>query len=291
MNRKTSSTIDQVITDFDGVLYHVSTPETKTKMLVSIKIGCFKSLMKYDLQEVLERYYGGLIVSAEEKYDFSLYIDQEKISEDEKEKKELVRCIGLLKRNILSAPFEKAFYIQQVLEKEQKDEQNTKNIEKEIIKIQYRDEEAIFIIPSSDRVTVIFSTIFKEETDRILGKEFVDARRRPAIQNAPQVFYSYRDPPLEIQSLNDLKLSDNIGYVTFVLFPQHYTPQKKDNCIAKIQLFRNMLCYHIKASKVHMHERMRARVAEFLKILNRAKLENTEKEKKTASGRSFSVSR
>ncbi|EMR11737.1 hypothetical protein PNEG_00171 [Pneumocystis murina B123] len=291
MNRKTTSAIDQVISDFDGVLYHVSTPETKTKMLVSTKIGCYKSLMKYDLQTVLERYYGELIVSPEEKYDFSLYIDLEKIFDDEKEKKDLIRSIGLLKRNILSAPFEKAFYLQQLLEKEQKNEQKIKNTEKEIIKIPYRDEEAIFIIPSSDRVTVIFSTIFKEETDIILGKEFVDARRRPAIQNAPQVFYSYRDPPLEIQSLSDLKLSDNIGYVTFVLFPQHYTPQKKENCISKIQLFRNMLCYHIKASKVHMHERMRARVAEFLKVLNRAKLENTEKEKKTASGRSFNVSK
>lgn len=43
--------------------------------------------------------------------------------------------------------------------------------------------------PSYDRVTVIFSTIFKDETDRIFGKvflqEFVDARRR-AIQNAPR---------------------------------------------------------------------------------------------------------
>lgn len=263
-------------------------------MLVSIKIDCFESLMKYDLQSVLERYYHGFIVSPEEKYNFSLYIDLEKIAEDEKEKKDLVRSIGLLKRNILSAPFEKAFCLQQLLE-EQKNEQDTKNTHKEIIKIPYRDEEAIFIIPSSDRVTVIFSMIFKEETDIILGKvflqEFVDARKRPAIQNAPQVFYSYRDPPLEIQTLCDLKSSDNIGYVTFVLFPQHYTPQKKEDCIAKIQLFRNMLYYHIKASKVHMHERMRARVAQFLKVLNRAKLENTEKAKKTASGRSFNVSK
>lgn len=174
--------------------------------------------MKYDLQSVLERYYHGFIVSPEEKYNFSLYIDLEKIAEDEKEKKDLVRSIGLLKRNILSAPFEKAFCLQQLLE-EQKNEQDTKNTHKEIIKIPYRDEEAIFIIPSSDRVTVIFSMIFKEETDIILGKvflqEFVDARKRPAIQNAPQVFYSYRDPPLEIQTLCDLKSSDNIGYVTF----------------------------------------------------------------------------
>ena len=58
--------------------------------------------------------------------------------------------------------------------------------------IHYRAEEAIYVKASHDRVTVIFSTVFREETDRIFGKvflqEFVDARRR-AIQNAPQVLF------------------------------------------------------------------------------------------------------
>lgn len=289
--RKTTSSIDQVFSDFDGVMYHVSTPETKTKMLISIKIRCYENLVKYGALSVLERYYNGLIVPPENKYDFSLCIDLEKLPDDDKEKKELIRLIGLLKRNVLSAPFERAFDQQECLAKEQKNSNSVMNKVGEIIEIPYRNEEAIFIIPSSDRVTVIYSTIFSEETDRILGKvflqEFVDARRRPAIQNAPQVLYSYRDPPLEIQSIKNLNLVENIGYVTFVLFPQHYTPQKRENCISKIQLFRNTLHYHIKASKVYMHSRMRARVTEFLKVLNRAKLETTEKEKKTASGRSF----
>lgn len=293
--RKTTSSIDQVISDFDGVLYHVSTPETKTKMLISIKIRCFEDLIKYGVKMILERYYKEWIVTPEEKYDFSLCIDIERLPDSEEDKKNLIQSIGLLKRNIFSAPFEKAFEQQECLAKEEKNSERIVNRKGEIIKIPYREEEAIFIIPSSDRVTVIFSTVFKEETDRILGKvflqEFVDARRRPAIQNAPQVLYSYRDPPLEIQSLSGLESSDNIGYVTFVLFPQHYTFQKKDNCITKIQLFRNTLHYHIKASKAHMHGRMRARVTEFLKVLNRAKLNDTEKEKKTASGRSFIASK
>ena len=38
-----------------------------------------------------------------------------------------------------------------------------------------------------------------------------------------------------------------------------------------------------------MHSRMRRRVSDFLKYLNRAKPENIEKERKTASGRSFRV--
>lgn len=85
--------------------------------------------------------------------------------------------------------------------------------------IQYREEEAIYVKASHDSVTVIFSTIFREETDRVFGKvfiqEFVDARRR-AIQNAPQVLFR-NDPPLELQGVPGLKQTGTgeIGYVTF----------------------------------------------------------------------------
>ncbi|KAG5513534.1 hypothetical protein PMAC_000966 [Pneumocystis sp. 'macacae'] len=293
--RKITSSIDQIISDFDGVIYHISTPETKTKMLISIRIRCYNNLVKYNAQTVLEKYYRKMIVSPEDKYDFSLCIDLETLSGDEKEKNDLVRLIGLLKRNTLAAPFEMAFMQQELLAKEQENTKETTNKVGEVMEIPYREEETIFIIPSSDRVTIIFSMIFREETDRIIGKvflqEFVDARRRPAIQNAPQVLYSYRDPPLEIQAIKSLNRSENIGYVTFVFFPQHYTLEKRENCITGIQLFRHTLHYHIKASKAHMHGRMRARVTAFLKVLNRAKLENPERERKTASGRSFIISK
>ena len=68
-------------------------------------------------------------------------------------------------------------------------------------------------------MTVVFSTVFKEETDRIFGRvflqEFVDARRQPAIQGAPQVLYSNREPPLEIRHLPGLSSAEEVGYVTF----------------------------------------------------------------------------
>lgn len=43
------------------------------------------------------------------------------------------------------------------------------------MQLHYRDEEAIYIRAAADRVTVIFSTIFREETDRIVGKVFLQA--------------------------------------------------------------------------------------------------------------------
>lgn len=91
--------------------------------------------------------------------------------------------------------------------------------------IHYREEEAIYVKASHDRVTVIFSTVFREETDRVYGKvfiqEFVDARRR-AIQNAPQVLFR-NDPPLELQGVPGVKNTGTgeIGYVTFGMLPKY----------------------------------------------------------------------
>jgi len=174
------------------------------------------------------------------------------------------------------------------------------------MQIHYRDEEAIYVQASQDRVTVVFSTVFREETDRIFGKvflqEFVDARRLPTIQTAPQVLYNSREPPLEIRHVPGLKESEDVGYVTFgglglrqyvssltkgalVLFPRHFShPAVAYATISHIQLFRDNLHYHIKCSKAYMHSRMRFRVSEFLKVLNRAKAETAgERERKTVT--------
>jgi len=75
----------------------------------------------------------------------------------------------MLKRNALAAPFELAFNSQKVLE-------TAGASQGELMQIHYRDEEAIYVQASPDRVTVIFSTVFREETDRIFGKVFLQAR-------------------------------------------------------------------------------------------------------------------
>jgi hypothetical protein len=51
--------------------------------------------------------------------------------------------------------------------------------------------------------------------------------------------------------------------------------------ISNIQLFRDYLHYHIKCSKAYLHSRMRARISAFLRVLNRAKQEKPEMERKT----------
>jgi actin related protein 2/3 complex, subunit 2 len=72
----------------------------------------------------------------------------------------------LLKRNALAAPFERGFQAQKSLEP-------TTEGTGDLMAIHYRDEEAIYVQATHDRVTVVFSTVFREETDRIFGKVFL----------------------------------------------------------------------------------------------------------------------
>ncbi|OAA42589.1 ARP2/3 complex 34 kDa subunit [Metarhizium rileyi] len=294
------TSIDQTISDFDGVTFHISTPETKTKILLSIQIRCFQDLVQYGAERVLQREYGQYVAPIEPGYDFSVLIDLESLPEEKEDRNALAMKFALLKRNAMAAPFEQAYEEHYEL-KEQALKFNSEEAPQgvreggQVKAIRYREEEAIYVKASHDRVTVIFSTVFREETDRVFGKvfiqEFVDARRR-AIQNAPQVLFR-NDPPLELQGVPGVQSTGTgeIGYVTFgaVLFPRHLTPQRMPIVISHIQTFRDYFHYHIKASKAYIHSRMRKRTADFLQVLRRARPDSEEKERKTASGRSFKV--
>jgi len=280
------SALDVQFVDFDDVRFHMSTPERKTSLLLSMSIRCWDELVRYGVDIILKREYGGLVrAEPEAEYNVSLEIDLEQVPPEGEERDAYIKSIALLKRNALAAPFEQAFTAQKQLE-------STGSGQGELMALHYRDEEVIYVQASPDRVTVIFSTMFREETDRIFGKvflqEFVDARRLPTIQSAPQVLYTTREPPLEIRHLPGLTDSDDVGYVTFVLFPRHFTnPAVASSTISHIQLFRDYLHYHIKCSKAYMHSRMRHRVSEFQKVLNRAKTEVAVVDRKTATGRSM----
>lgn len=206
-------------------------------------------------------------------FQFSIVVDLEQLPAEPEAREALVTKIALLKRNMMAAPFEAAFaeyYKLKEAASKYTSEEAPQGVREggEVMAIHYREEEAIYCKASHDRVTVIFSTVFREETDRVFGKvfiqEFVDARRR-AIQNAPQVLFR-NDPPLELQGVPGVKNTGTgeIGYVTFVLFPRHLTPQRMPEVISHIQTFRDYFHYHIKASKAYIHSRMRRRTADFL---------------------------
>lgn len=233
------TSIDQVVSDFDGVTFHISTPTSKSQILISLNIKCYKELVSYGAEQVLQREYGNYITSTEPGYDFSILIDLDNLPPQE-ERAELINKVALMKRNVMAAPFERAFEEFDALSAEAAkytSESAPQGVQEggEVMSIHYRDEEAIYIKASHDRVTVIFSTLFRDETDRIFGKvflqEFVDARRR-AIQNAPQVLFR-SDPPLELQGMKGVGNTGEKGEVGFITFGKFV----QNNVIGKIADF------------------------------------------------------
>ncbi|XP_014898878.1 actin-related protein 2/3 complex subunit 2 [Poecilia latipinna] len=268
--------VDVTFADFDGVLYHISNPNgDKTKVMVSISLKFYKELQEHGADELLKRVYGNFLVSPEAGYNVSLLYDLEALPSN---KDEVVHQAGMLKRNCFASVFEKYFKFQE----------EGKEGEKRAV-VHYRDDESMYLEAKKDRVTVVFSTVFKDDDDVIIGKvfmqEFKEGRR--ASHTAPQVLFSHREPPLELKD-TDAAVGDNIGYITFVLFPRHTSANARDNTINLIHTFRDYLHYHIKCSKAYIHTRMRAKTSDFLKVLNRARPDAEKKEMKTISGKTFS---
>lgn len=270
--------VDVTVADFDGVLFHLSSYEQdKTKIRISILLKFYRDLKEHGAEDLLNRVYGNLLMpTPEDGFSVSLLIDLKSIV-DKDERIRTIKNVGLLKRNCFASVFEKYFQFQ-----ERGEEGHRRAV------IHYRDEETMYIEAKSDRVTVIFSTVFKDETDIIIGKVFMQEFKegRKASHTSPQVIFSHRDPPMELRD-TDAKTGDNIGYITFVLFPRHTNLQVRDNTINLIHIFRDYLHYHIKCSKAYIHSRMRAKTADFLKVLNRARPDKRTGEKKTITGRTF----
>jgi len=279
---------DEVVcADFDGVQFHISVqdPNKKNVVTLSIQWKAVPTLLKNGATEYLKAIYGSYVQPTPETgYDLSLRIDLDAVQGAEKER--LAEKLSLLKRHLLAAPFRKTFA---AVEKGQAGNS--------IIQIQYREDEAIYIKPEGGQVTVIFYITFKDPSDQVIAKVFLQefAEGRRALKSAPAVtFTNKRETPLELKGLvpdySSLPPGAGFdgGFVSFVLFPNHIAAKNAEASINNIITFRDYLQYHIKCSKAYLHTRMRQRVDSLLQILNRARPEPFEKkEKKTAAGRTF----
>lgn len=276
-------TLDRIVSDFDSTTLHISNAGgNKGLLYLSIRTKAWSSVQRCGssggLEEFLEAKYKtqpGVSVAStvESGYDYTLEVDLNVLQP------ESVVQLSLIKTLVLSYPFQLAFdeFVQL---------SNTPDSQSQTLHtVQYRDDENLFIKPANDRITAIFETAFQDETDKVFGKvflqEFVDARKRNrAIQSAPQVLFSH-EPPLEIQAhlQANRTVDSSRRFVTFVLFPRHFqTPELQFSTVSQLTLFRNYFHYHIKCSKAYMHSRMRFRVDSFIKVLNRAKLDDEDDE-------------
>lgn len=305
--RGTPLTLDRIISDFDYTTFHMSnSAENKSVLLLSIKTRAWGSLQKCVGTPGLTEYLASRFQNVkglqpgnvEPSYDYTLMIDLAQL------KASGIMQASLLKTHVMSYPLYLSFQEFSVLAQDESlaaAGDGTHVESRNLHIIQYRDLENIYVKPSNDRITVIFETIFQDETDKIFGKvflqEFADARKRNrSIQSAPQVLFA-NDPPLELTSAGitgaDTKDYHSRRFITFVLFPRHFqNAETQFSTVSQLLLFRNYFHYHIKCSKAYMHSRMRYRVDSFVKVLNRAKIdddseedESEDKKRKTISGR------
>lgn len=254
------------IIDFDGAHYNVTFGREKP-FVVSIKLKFYHDLEEYGTDTVLRREYGNLLVKPIEGYNVTLSLDlNTQLPQGGNEAwQPLVRKIAMLKRHCFAAVFERYFDYQA----------NPESASHKRAVIHYRDDETMYVDASSDRVVVIFSTIFKDPDDNVIGRVFMEEfkERRRNFQQAPQVIVSYRTLPEELKDMKEAVTGDNIGYLTFILFPRHTKPATRDNTIDLIHTLRNYFHYHIKCCKAYLHAHMRHKTNEFLKRLQLARPE------------------
>ncbi|KRZ59433.1 Actin-related protein 2/3 complex subunit 2 [Trichinella nativa] len=224
--------------DFDGVAYHMSNPnDDKNKIMLSIYLSYYEELQEHGINERIRQEYGVYVAEIPEpQYNISLIYD---LTEIPQKYDDLIFKAARLKRNCLASVFEKYFEFQ-----ERGDAGQNRAV------IHYREDETMYVEAKSDRVTVIFSTVFNDPADIIIGKIFLqEIHGKRASQTAPQVIFSLGEPPLELKNSN-ARISEGIGYVTFVLLPKHTCKASRDNTIDLLSIFRSYLHYHIKGTKV-----------------------------------------
>uniref|UniRef100_A0A2K6SL57 Arp2/3 complex 34 kDa subunit n=1 Tax=Saimiri boliviensis boliviensis TaxID=39432 RepID=A0A2K6SL57_SAIBB len=166
--------------------------------MVSISLKFYKELQAHGANELLKRMYRSFLVNSESGYNVSLLYDLENLPAS---KDSIVHQAGMLKRNRVASG---------------------KEGENRAV-IHYRDDQTMHVESKKDRVAVVFSTVFKDDDDVVIGKVFMPEFKGGcrASHTATQGLFSHREPPLELKD-TDAAVGDNIGNIAFVLFPQFH---------------------------------------------------------------------
>lgn len=249
--------------DFDNVSYSVRVDEKDTDtMYVSMNLPFLDEVMEHGAGKVLETTYAGLVSDeGEDNYNITLKIPFDDYT-DPSDQKTLIENLEKIKPNVVGGVF--LHYFEGVAN-------GTKT---KPFSFDMRPDTQVYFAPGSGRCVVTFGLAFSEKVDGVIAKifmqEFADARRN--LGAAPPVMFTV-DPPRELHQFGIKEKTGNLGFAVFTILPGHVSsPQKRQQVAEVLQGFRTYIQYHIKCSKSYFHSRMRKRVVELLKVLNRAKV-------------------
>lgn len=268
--------LDLRIADFEDTLYRIFvSAEAKNIVTLSISFRAVDEIRQVGGDVLLDEEYKDMVGETQEGFDLTVQCDLDNLVDTPEN---ICRKFAQLKRNLMGAPFDQCFAAL--------NDGGAGALPP--IKINFRKDEAVYLVPRDDRVTVIFSVVFGDPTDQALAtvflQEFAEAQRR--VGGSPPVAFG-KDAPSELDGMELNDCDGMIGYISFVIFQSHVAGARHAKVVSRITSFRTYLDYHIKASKSYLHTRMRTRVAALLQVLRRASPEDKTKEKKTASGRTF----
>lgn len=274
---------DVHLCDFDGVTYRILTEfkDNANFMTVLMNVPPYADIKDQGAETAFKETFGDTVTSAIDGYSVAVQINLDTLDK----KEETVNKIKVMKHIVLGGVFK--HWYNRLAKGESKGEH---------FKFDLRADTTVYFVSDEkgERMTTIFALDFSEKVDKVLAKvfmqEFVDGRR--TLGFAPPVTWGVQ-PPSELQKWG---ITENkggtLGYISFpILKPHVASVEKIDRIVAVLTGFRTFLQYHIKCSKSYFHSRMRARVVNLLKVLNRAKVEDPEKDKtkgkKTISGKTF----
>jgi actin related protein 2/3 complex subunit 2 len=267
--------LDITCADFDGAQFKLFSQANTSTLTVSLKSPAADSLLKQGGKDYLSNVYGGLIVNAVSGYDVSIQIpfstaDKPTVAQKTASLKSYLYSSLVLVRMEAANKGQTIPGMLDVALRSQKERMWVKQ-------------------DGTDRITVIFSIEFQAHNDSVLGQVFCNEFATVKESGTPSVSYSVK-PPSELKDVKNIPTGDRISFLTFVVYDRHWKGAKLENAAFTITSFRNYLHYHLKCCKSYLHTRMRTRVENLLKVLNRAKQQDNSGPKKTAGGRNFTRS-
>lgn len=301
------------ITDFDGTVYKLSSgspeePENKSLLCMSIHVVGYDEIVTSMggaefLQDTCYAKYLREVEAGDGARKFNITVLANVDELPEEQWSTFAYDWACMKRNLLGFPLARA--LEGLVDE-------SKALTTDVV-IQYRPEESIYVCPDQGKVTVVYALSFPDPNDMEIAKvfleEFTVAKRQRELGSSPSVNFG-PSPPGELSGFHLAKNEAIVGYLSLsesaslaitILTPSELTvslarsfaafeklhvrnPEMLSKAVDMLFSFRSYLHYHIKCCKGYMHTRMRFRVDELLKVLNRA--DPTKAEKKTA-GRSW----
>ncbi|KAM7270335.1 hypothetical protein ACFE04_029549 [Oxalis oulophora] len=290
-NLDKSVELDYHWVEFDDIRYHAQVSiKNPNNVLLSVSLPTpppetiFIGGLPFGAIEAIKAAYGSLVQILDpprDGFNLTLKLNLSKLPPDEERKQALLLKVASVREVVLGAPL-------RVVLKHLSSRTVAPDLDK-ILALVHRPNEAFFLVPMVDKVTVVFPMRFNDSVDIVLAtsflQEFVEARRTAGLNNAPSCSWSPVPPP-ELKDVRAEALTSNAGFVKFVIFPRHVEGKKLDRTVWNLSTFHAYVSYHVKCSEGFMHTRMRRRVESLIEALDKAK-PDAETSNKTTPTKSF----